>query len=297
MPIHLLRLVYRERRRVGVLVVFCYIALRLAAPAVAAQPFHVAGLFGLGAAFAGLSVLAPRLRGITEVVALACLAFAAIVRALPESALDLAMPAGNLLVAVGVWLGLAALARGSLRGLEALPLPRLRGTRFKARAGSRVDIHRLWYGLVPAAAAPPLTDTPDRAIIEDMSLRLGRIRLVDHIASEPTTAPRLQILEAEAPFHIRLRAHDGSGLLGEAGISEFFIVDLGPQRLVLFAHDCPRMPLGRAILAWLDDAPGRMLDRQLADIERCARSRGAASLSDWDDDAARDEPVNQRLAS
>lgn len=299
MPIHLLRQIYRERRRVTLLVVLVFVALRLAAPGWAAEPLVAAGLaLGLGAGFAALSVLAPSLRGYTEVAAIASLGLAVLVRSLPGGALDpAAWPPGNLLVAVGIWLGLAALARGLLRALEALPLPRFPRRRFQARAGSRVDIHRLWHGLVPTPARGPRTDDRDRSAIEDMTLRIGRVRLVDPVARAASHDTPLQILEVEAPFHVRLRARDGDGLMDATGISEIFLVELGAQRLVLFAHEFFDMPFGRAVLAWLDDAPGRVLDRRLAVIERQAATGRATTLSDWDADSARDEPADSRHAS
>ena len=317
MPIRLMRKLLRERRRIALVAILLFAALRLAGPAPVAQPLPAAALaLGLGWLFGVVAVLTPGLRGCCEAVALAGLAFAGLVRALPGSALDLAGPAGDTPLALGCWVGLFALVLGMRRALVVLPQPRLHNRRFKARAGSRVDISRLWYGLVPTPAQAARYGDPDLVAIEDMSLCLGRVRLVTQAAPEPPRETHLQILEVEAPFHIRLRAceGDGRGVMGATGVSEIFLIELGPRRLVLFAHEFPEMPLGRAILAWLDDTPGRLLDRRLAIIERRARIEDAGSKAPgadpagarphagWDTDAARDaptapaHPTNQRRA-
>lgn len=287
MRIHLMRRAFRERRRVALLVVFVYAALRLAGPAWAAEPLAAAALaVGLGAALGALSVFAPGCRSLTETVAVACLAFAALVRALGASALDPGVAAFNPVVALGVWLGLAALAGGLRRALATLPLPRLWRPRFKARAGSRIDIFRLWCALVPASCAQAQSqaqsrvqsDGPAIAAVEDVTLRPGPVRPRTRVAPEPAEPPNGaegQVLEVEAPFRIRLRTGTCDGFMDAAGVSEIFLVELGPQRLVLLAHEFPEMPLGRALLAWLDDLPGRMLDRRLAAIERGGRTTDA----------------------
>lgn len=272
MPIPLMRQVFRERRRIALLVGLAYMALRLAGPSWAAHPLPAAGLaLGLGALFGAIAVLAPRHRGQTEAVALACLAFAALVRMVPASAPDPGAAAGNPLLGLGVWVGLVALAQGLRPALAALSRPNLRRARFTARAGSRVDIHRLWYELVHMPTQALQSGDPDLATIEDTSLRLGPVQPLTPALPDPTSHTELQILEVEAPFHVRVRATTGGGLMGAPGVSEIFLVDLGPQRLVLLAHEFPAMPVGRAILAWLDDMPGRMLDRRLAQAERRAR--------------------------
>jgi len=303
-----MRRAFRERRRVALLVVFVYAALRLAGPAWAAEPLAAAALAaGLGAALGALGVFAPGCRGLTETVAVACLAFAALVRALGASALDPGVAAFNPVVALGVWLGLAALAGGLRRALATLPLPRLWRPRFKARAGSRIDIYRLWSALAPAscpqAPSREQSDGPAIAAVEDVTLRPGPVRSHTRVAPEPAEPPNGaegQVLEVDAPFRIRLRTGTCDGFMDAAGVSEIFLVELGPQRLVLLAHEFAEMPLGRALLAWLDDLPGRMLDRRLAAIERGGRTRDARrppnggrtaanqAIEDWEAGAVRD---------
>ncbi|MCB1357546.1 MAG: hypothetical protein KDK53_13970, partial [Maritimibacter sp.] len=168
-------------------------------------------------------------------------------------------------------------------------------------------IHRLWYGLVPSAALSWGSGAPGREPVAETGLRIGRVcPLPPAPAPGPGRpgetgaqgVPGVQIIEIEPPFHIRLRnwGADGQGVIGAAGESEIFLVELGPQRLVLFAHAFSALPLGRALLAWLDDTPGRLLDRRLALIERRARledarsARGASpdALAAWEADAASD---------
>ena len=274
MPIPLLRKVFRERRRATLVAALAFLALRLAGPDAIAATREAAAVALVLGAVAGLgAALAPRLRSFAEAVALAGFGYAGLLHALPGSALDPGAAAGHPLVALAFPLALVALARGLRRGLRALPGPLLRNRSYKARAGSRLDIHRLWYGLVPSAAQGAQPGDPRAAAIADMSLRLGRVRLLPQTAASTLADARLQVLEVEPPFHIRMRTTGwtGDGMLGETGISELFLVELGHGRLVLFTHEFADMPLGRALLAWLDDAPGRLLDRRLATIERRAR--------------------------
>lgn len=296
MPLPPMRSLARDRRRIGLVVVLAYLGLRLADPALPV-PDAMAAL-GFGALAALLSLCAPRLRSYGEAMALAGFGFALLLHWLPGSALDPTGPSGSPLVAGAFLLGLMALARGLRHGLRALPYPLLHNRRFKARAGSRVDIHRLWHGLVPSAALAWSAGGPGGAPVAETGLRIGRVRPLPPASTAQPGAPGVQILDIEPPFHIRLRS-DGAprqGVIGAAGISEIFLVELGRQRLVLFAHEFSSLPLGRALLAWLDDQPGRLLDRRLALIERRARLEAAQgsrrpaeeTLAAWDADAAQD---------
>lgn len=285
MSTNLMRRCFRERRRIAVVALLVFAALKLAGVDPAALPLP-AGLAAVGAGIAAglVSVLAPPLRGYAEAAALASLAFAGLARAFPGSSVDLAGTAADGLVALGVWVGLLALAHGARRLVGVLPLARIRNPKFQARAGTRVDMFRLWYGLVPTPGMAARYGDPDVISIDDAGRRLGRVRLV----TQRTGPPRevlLQLLDVDPPFHVRLRASetDRHGGIVAAGVSEIFLVELGPKRLVLFCHQFPDMPLGRAILAWLDDSPGRLLDRRLATIERRARAedcRPAARFAD-----------------
>ncbi len=298
MPTSLMRRMFRERRRIALVMLLVFVAARLAG--IDPGPLPTAAIALLTGAFATLVALAaPRCRRFPAAMAFAGLALAGLMRAFPGSSLDLAGARGDGLVAFLVWLALIALARAAARALRAMPLPRLRRLRFRARAASPVDIYRLWYGLVPTPGMAAHYGDPDLVAIEEMSLRLGRVRLVTRAAAEPAREAVLQILEVEAPFHIRLRtnAQDARGVMAATGESEIFLVDLGASRLVLFSHDFRDMPLHHALRAWLDDAPGRMLDRRLATIDRRARREDAdgsapqasaaspAPGADWDDDA------------
>lgn len=306
MPLPLMRSLARDRRRIGLVVVLAYLGLRLADVALPV-PTAVAAL-AFGALAALLSLCAPRLRSYGEAMAFAGFVCALLVRWLPGSALDLTGPHGSPLVLGAFFLGLTVLARGLGHGMQGLPAPCLHNRRFKARASSRVDIHRLWYGLVPGAALAWNAGGPGGASVAEIMLRIGRVRplptapLTLRPLPQDTTAeaedPGVQILEIEPPFHIRLRSTGTGkqGVINAAGISEIFIVELGRQRLVLLAHAFSNLPLGRALLAWLDDRPGRLLDRRLALIERRARleeaQRGHRPTSEtfaaWDADAALD---------
>ena len=321
MPLPPMRSLARDRRRIGLVVVLAYLGLRLVDPALPV-PAAVAAL-AFGALAALLSLCAPRLRSYGEAMALAGFGFALLVRWLPGSTLDPTGPNGSPLVAAAFFLGLTALARGARRGLRGLRAPLLHNRRFKARASSHVDIHQLWYGLVPSAALAWNTGASGGAPVAETGLRIGRVRPLppapltppplalpglalsdltlpprDRASSARAEDPGVQILEIEPPFHVRLRsdATPPQGVMGEAGISEIFLVELGRQRLVLFAHEFSSLPLGRALLAWLDDQPGRLLDRRLALIERRARREDArrdrrptaATLAAWDADAAQD---------
>ena len=280
MSVGLMRRVLRERRRFAVLVLLIYAALKLAGPDAGALPLAPAFTAILAAgALALAAAVVPRLRSYAETMALAGLGVAGLVRALPGSPADLDWSAGIGPAAAAGWIGLAVLARGLRHAARTSRSPNLRGLRFQARSGTRVDVLRLWYGLVPTPGMAAHYGDPEVSAIEDAGARLGRI----HIVTEGPNRRReafLQVLEHEAPFHVRLRTSelDRHGELVATGVSEIYIVELGPKRLVLFAHEFPDMPLGRALLAWLDDSAGRLLDRRLATIER--RAQAAESCPD-----------------
>ena len=277
MPINLMRRCFRERRRVALVTLLVFAALKLAGLDGGVLPLPAGfAAVATGLAAGAVSVLAPSARSYMETLALASLGVGAVARALPGTAIDLAGHKGDGLVVFAVWVGFVILARGARRAILALPQPRLRGARFQARAGTEVDIFRLWYGLVPTPDMAGSYADPDVIEIETAGLWQDRIRLV----TEGITGPRetlLHVLDVEAPFHVRLRTSqtDGQGVVEATGVSEVFLVELGSKRLVLFSHEFPALPLGRACLTWLDDSPGRLLDRRLATIEGRARAEDA----------------------
>lgn len=278
MPIHLMRRCFRERRRFALVVVLVFLAQHLAGLDANTLPLATGWVaVGAGLVAALAAALAPALRGYAEAMALAGLGFAGLARVLPGSSVDLASPAGDGLAAAAVLVSFVVLASGARHALAALPWPDLRNPRFRARAGTRADIFRLWYGLVPTPGMTARYGDPDVIAIDGAGPQPSRIRLVTHRAPDRPRETLLQVLEVEAPFHIRFAVSecDPCGTQTPAGTSEIFLVELGPRRLVLFTHDFPRLSLGRALLAWLDDAPGRLLDRRLATIERRALAPGA----------------------
>ena len=218
-------------------------------------------------------MLAPSLRGYAEAAALASLAFAGLAWGLPGSSVDLAGGTGDWVTSIVVWIGLVVLVRSARHLVPALPMPKLRIPRFRARAGTRVDMFQLWYGLVPTPGMAARYGDPDVIAIEDAGLRPGEVRLITQ-GAEGAGETLLELRDVEAPFHARLRTAemDPDGRIAETGVSEVFLVELGPKRLVLLSQTFPEMSLGRAISAWLDDSPGRLLDRRLATIERLARA-------------------------
>ncbi len=300
MPVQLLRRSARERRRILLAMGLCAIGAVVSGAPAALPVWVFVPLAGLAAG--ALALAFPRLRSFAEAGALAWLGLALLMRALPHSVLDPAVGGGPL-AAFATWTVLLALARGLRQVLLRLPGPVLTGPCFKLRAGSWVDIHRLWYGLVPTPGMGPRYGDPDCVAIEDVDTTPGRMRLVTRTRHQNARITGLQILEADPPFHIRLSAREETpqGVI-PAGVSEIFFVDLGDRRLVLFSHTFPRMALGTALLAWLDDAPGRLLDRRLATIERRATAEGAAlgaplpglgdptqaAFAEWQMDAAQD---------
>lgn len=322
MPTSRFRRLTRERRRIALVTGLVLAGALLARAPGSGLAFSALLAVAFGLAVGVLSVVRPSLRGYGEAIGLASFAFGTLAWLSPGSALDLTGADGRVFVSLSVWVALVALLRRGRRALGALPLPRRRNVRLKTRATSPLALQQLWHGLVPVGRDTRPGNDPALAAVEDMSLRLGRVRLMTQPATDLAAGPRLQILEVEPPFHIRLRAdgRDPRALIDASGESEIFLVDLGATRLVLFSHSFRDLPLGRALLAWLDDAPGRMLDRRLTEIERAHREdrawrtptlapvtgrdgttatgdARAETLAAWEDDARRDDASSPRASA
>ncbi len=286
MPVQLLRRVSRERRRISLVMALCTLGV-----AVAGAPGGLPGWVFVplaGLASAALALAFPRARSLAEAGAMAWLALLLLAPALPGNRPG--PGAGDdPLTALAAWICLAGIARWLRYGLLSLPGPVLTAPRFKVRAGSRADIFRLWYGLVPAPGTGPRCGDPDCAAVEGASTAPasahasapGPGQPVSRGCRDAARVTSLHILEADPPFHIRLSAREETRHgVTQAGMSEIFFADLGDRRLVLFSHTFPQMALGTALLAWLDDSPGRLLDRRLASIEHRTAGETAGEQAD-----------------
>lgn len=273
MPTRFLRQIHRERRRLALVAALLLLAARLAGE-VGAPALPFAGRLGSVSVATGLLALwtfaVPRWRVLAETAALASLVYAGFSRGWPGSVFAPHAGTSDWLLALLAWAGIAGIAWVALNGGGAAPWPVLRKVRLKARAGSRIDIHRLWYGLVPTPERAEHYADPQVVAIDYAGPDGTTVHLVHVAPGEPRHETQRRILDLEAPFRIRYRELAplaGPRTPAKAASVEFFLVDLGRRRLLLLAEEFSEIPLGQLVTAWLDDAPGRALDAQLAAVE------------------------------
>lgn len=273
MPTRFLRQLHRERRRLALVAVLLFLAARLSGVGGApALPF--AGPLGSVPVASGLLALwilaLPRWRVLAETAALASLVYAGFSRSWPGSVFAHHAGTSDWLLAGLAWAGLAGIVWVAIHGGGTAPWPVLRDVRLKARAGSRIDIRRLWHGLVPTPEHAQDYADPEVTAIAYAGPDGATIRLQHRAPGEAPRETERRVLDLEAPFRIRFRElvpPAGPRAPVAADCVEFFLVDLGHRRLLLLAEDFSEIPLGQLVTGWLDDTLGRRLDAQLAAVE------------------------------
>lgn len=269
----LARRLYRDRRRYAVMVVFLFLAGATTFWGVRTSLFSVpmplvAGLafvLGIGIFAPILSLLIPPWRFTIEIVAVGLFALALIGQFIPSLSLH------EITTRIAIWAFVAMNLLSLLYTTQFLDRWFMRKNHaLTARATTRLPQARVWDGVIGTPPHIERLAKNDLVTFENVDGNPMQRRLVQRI-NGTSLLEEIQTLDLlEAPHRIGFhwivpQADDPSH---HAGYAHTEITDTGKKRVIIRTFRPARYPTRAALMNWIDDTYGRMLDDDLNDLER-----------------------------
>ncbi|WP_377506139.1 hypothetical protein [Octadecabacter sp. R77987] len=269
----LARRLYRDRRRYAVMIVFLFLAGATTFWGVRTSLFSVpmplvAGLafvVGIGIFAPILSLLIPPWRFTIEIAAVGLFALALIGQFIPSLSLH------EITTRVAIWAFVAMNLLSLLYTTQFLDRWFMRKDHtLTGRAKTRLPQQRVWDGVI---GTPPHIDKlakNDLVTFENVDGDPMQRRLVQRINGTSLLEEIQTLDQLDEPRRIGFQWHvpQSDDPEKHRGYARTEITDTGRKRVITRTMTPAQYPLRAALMNWIDDTYGRMLDDDLNDLER-----------------------------
>lgn len=268
-----LRLLYRDRRRLGVSILLLSLSFwitphRLPDP-IPMVPSEFLIFIWLVISMPVTVAIAPKLRHMLEVVALTDLLFSITGHVFPNSYANLETFGGHIFETLVLYHLALVLVYYALNGQWSDRLPRPKKVVRRAHLRTKLDLPVLWFSMVPTPGHADRTPEPDVVSIEYADNDRRTVRLITWTPETQAGEVLVHIDEMEVFSYVKMRlcVEHGPRTPIIEGSTIFRMSDKGAYRSFYVRHELGALPWRRVWRSWLDDTLGRMMEARLMAAE------------------------------